>query len=101
MLVIPLQAVPNQVVTVNLADQNCQINVYQKPRGLFIDLRVSNEVVVAGVICENLNPIVRNRYLGFDGDLVFVDDHGDTDPAYTSLDDRYRLLYVTADELAA
>lgn len=99
MLIIPLQSVPNQALTVNLAGQNCQINVYVKPRGLFLDLRVNNELIVAGVICQYLNRIVRNAYLGFDGDLLFVDDHGTSDPDWQSFDDRFHLAYVTAAEL--
>lgn len=101
MLIIPLQPVPNQATTVILAGQYCQIDVYQEPAALFIDLYKNNELVVAGAIAENLNRIVRSAYLGFEGDLAFIDNEGNTDPYYTGLGSRYSLAYITAAELAA
>lgn len=99
MLIIPLQPVPNQSVSVLLSDQVCQVNVFQKSWGLFLDLYKNNELVIGGVLCHNLNRIVRSLYLGFSGDLTFIDNQGDTDPVYTGLGDRYSLAYLTAAEL--
>lgn len=99
MLVIPLQALPNQVVTVSLANQTCQISVYQLSPGLFCNVYVNNVLVVAGVICQNINRIVREAYLGFIGDLIFMDLQGDTDPYYTGLGSRFQLLYLEAQDL--
>lgn len=101
MLVIPLQAVPNQTVTVNLDGQVCQLNVYQKSTGLFIDLLVDNVLIIGGVICENMNRIVRSIYLGFSGDLAFSDSQGSSDPDYTGLGPggRYSLLYLEPADL--
>jgi len=98
--IVPLSPVPNQVVTVTLSQQVCQIAVRQLPGGLFMDLLVSDEPVVRGVICEDRNPIVRSAYLGFSGDLAFVDQQGEEDPVYTGLGDRWVLAYLTAEELA-
>lgn len=99
--IIPLQPVPNQVVTVTLANQLCQINVYQKAYGLFVDLYVSNVLIIGGVIAENLNRIVRSLYLGFVGDLAFIDNQGNLDPVYTGLGTRFSLAYIEASELPA
>lgn len=99
MQIVPLKPVPNQALTVILAGQYCQINVYQEPSGIHVDLYVNNEIVIAGVIAENLNRIVRSTYLGFAGDLAFIDNQGDTDPYYTGLGTRYSLAYITAAEL--
>lgn len=101
MVIIPLQAIPNQAVGVTLGGQVSQINVYQKSTGLFIDLYVNNVLIIGGVICQNLNRIVRSLYLGFSGDIFFIDNQGDTDPVYTGLGTRYSLAYVTASELPA
>lgn len=99
MLIVPLQAVPNQALTITLNDQVCQIDVYQKAFGLFVDLYVNNSLVIGGVIAENLNRIVRSLYLGFSGDLAFIDNQGTTDPVYTGLGTRYSLAYLFPDEL--
>lgn len=97
MQIIPLRPVPNQAVTVQLEGQNCQINVYQKPYGLFMDLLVSNVPIVQGVICQNLNAIVRDAYFGFSGDFAWIDNQGSEDPVYTGLGSegsRFSLAYL-------
>lgn len=100
MQTIPLQAVPSQTVTVLLDEQYCQINVYQKAYGLFVDLYINNALVIGGVIAQNLNRIVRSSYLGFSGDLAFVDTQGTDDPHYSDLGGRFSLLYLSEDEVA-
>lgn len=103
MQIVPLQPVPSQAVNVNLDGQVSTIAVYQTDRGLFLDLYVANILIIGGVICENLNRIVRDLYLGFSGDLAFIDNQGSTDPVYTGLGPttsaRYSLAYLSADEL--
>jgi hypothetical protein len=95
MMVIPLQAVPNQTLTVNLNNQACQINVYQKQLGLFCDLYVNNSRIIAGVLCQNLNLIARSIYLGFEGDLCFGDTQGSSDPFYSGLGSRFVFMYLS------
>lgn len=85
MLIIPLQATPSQVLTVQLGLQTCQLAIYQKTTGLFIDVLVNDVLIIGGVLCENLNRIVRSVYLGFIGDLTFIDNQGAADPVYTGL----------------
>lgn len=94
MEIIPLRAVPNQAVTVQLNGQNCQINVYQKPTALFIDLLKDNSPVVMGCICQDRNAVVRDAYFGFIGDIAFIDNEGTSDPEYTGLGTRYSLAYL-------
>lgn len=101
MLVIPLQPVPSQTITVNLAGQACQINVYTLTTGLYVDLLVNDALVIGGVIALNANVIVRSAYLGFIGDIAFLDTQGDTDPVYTGLGSRYILGYFSPSELPA
>lgn len=98
-LIIPLRAVPNQTLTTVLANQNCRINIYQKFWGLFLDLAVGNTPIVRGVICQNDNLLIRYAYLGFLGDLAFVDMQGTNDPDYTGLGSRYQLAYLEVADL--
>lgn len=98
---VPLQAVPNQTTQIVLANQNCQINVWQTPNGLFMDLLVNDAPVVEGVICQNMNRIVRDLYFGFIGDFVFQDTQNATDgddPVYTGLGSQFLLLYLSPAE---
>lgn len=98
MEIIPLRAIPNQTVIVRLLDQVTQLNVYQKPQGLFIDVLVNNAPIVMGVICQDRNAIVRDAYLGFAGDLAFIDNEGSEDPEYSGLGavgSRFSLAYMT------
>ena len=99
MQIIPLQPLPSQIVSVDLADQACQIQVVQKSSGLFVNLYVNNALVIGGVISENLNPIVRSLYLGFIGDLAWIDVKGRADPEYTLIGTKYFLAYFTPDEV--
>jgi len=99
-LVVPIRPVPNQTLTVQLANQNCQLNVRQSLYGLFMDVYVNDTLIIGGVLCENLNRIVRNAYLGFIGDFVFYDiTQFDADPEYVNLGTRYFLVYLEESEL--
>jgi hypothetical protein len=101
---IPLQAVPSQQLLTNLAGKTVQINVYQLRYGMFMDVIVGGVLEIGGVICQNLNRIIRNSYLneavGFDGDFMFYDTQGTSDPVYTGLGARYQLIYLTDADLA-
>lgn len=99
MKVIPLAAVPSQTLSVLLANQNCQIKVYQKTTGLYVDLYVNNVAVVTGVVCRNAVQVVRQTYLGFVGDLTFLDTQGASDPTYDGLGARYQFVYLEASDL--
>ena len=94
MQIVPLQSVPNQAISILLGGQNCQINVYTKTSRLYLDLYVDNILIVGGVLCQNLNRIVRSTYLGFVGDLGFIDNQGSSDPAYDGLGTRFSLAYL-------
>jgi hypothetical protein len=99
MQIIPIADVPNQTLNVTLASQNCNINVYQKSTGLYCDLYIGSTLIIGGVICENLNRIVRSLYLGFIGDLCFQDTQGTSDPSYPGLGTRFLFLYLSVSDL--
>lgn len=97
---IPLQSTPSQVINTIIADKNCILNIYHKSTGLYIDVLVDGEQIVLGRICRDRCRIIRYEYLGFVGDLFFVDTQGSDDPAYTGLGDRFVLLYAFPDEIS-
>lgn len=101
MLVVPTIPVPAQSLQVQLAQQSCRIDIRQKSTGMFLDLYVDNVLLIGGAICQNLNRIVRSEYLGFVGDLLFVDDAGNDDPDYTRLGSRFNLMYLEAVDLVS
>lgn len=100
MQLISLQPSKSQKVTVTLNGQTCQLKLHQRSDGFYIDLYINGEAKMLGVLCENCNFLVRYSYLGFSGDLVFVDTQGTSDPEWSGIGTRYRLYYLTADEIA-
>lgn len=102
MQIIPTQPIPNQTLQVQLALQPCTIDIRQLLYGIFVDVYVGGTLIIAGVLAENLNRIVRSAYLGFVGDLVFFDTEigvGGDDPIYTGLGSRFILIYLEETEL--
>jgi hypothetical protein len=91
---IALIAVPAQRVDTQLGRQPCTIFVYQKTTGLYLDLFVSDVPIVTGALCPEGVFLVRDAYLGFTGDLIFVDTEGTDDPDYTGLGSRWSLLWL-------
>ena len=100
MQVVPVQAQASQIVNAQLSGQNCQLRIYQKSTGMFMDVYVGTSLIIGGVICQNLNRIVRDVYLGFVGDLAFSDTQGMDDPTYDGLGTRFLLIYYTPGDLA-
>ncbi len=102
MQVVPLQAIPNQTLQVQLNNQACTISVAQYAFGLFLSLMIGNTVIISGVLCLDRVKIVRDVYLGFSGDLAFIDTKGTSNPDYTGLGDataRYQLTYFLPSEV--
>jgi hypothetical protein len=99
MLIVPLQPIPNQTLQAQLANQACTLTITQYAYGLYTTLSVAGQIVVASVVCQNLNRIVRSAYLGFVGDLTFFDMQGNADPVYTGLGSRYQLVYLEPSDL--
>lgn len=100
MQVIPITATPSQRLSVTLNGQNCVINIYQKSTGVYADLSVAGKQLFTCVLCHDRDFIVRYKYLGFWGDLSFIDTQGNSDPDYSLFGSRYLLVYLTPDEVA-
>ena len=100
MLILPITARPAQKFSVLLAGQNCQISVYQKTTGLYLDLSINNAPIKSGIVCRDRVLLIRHAYLGFIGDLTFFDTQGVDDPEYSGLGARWQLVYLEAGDLA-
>jgi hypothetical protein len=93
MNIIPVQPLPAQTFNTVLGNQNCTISLYQKTTGMYLDLAINEAVVITGALCRDRVKIVRYGYLGFAGDLAFIDTQGAQDPEYQGLGDRWQLVY--------
>ena len=100
MQTVPLQPVPSQASKVVLGGQNCQINIYQKPQGVFVDITADDVEIIVGTIARDIAPLVSRGYTGFIGNLLFIDTQGNSDPSYDGLVSRFSLVYLTAEEYA-
>lgn len=98
MLTITLTAEKEQTVNVTLANQACTIRLVQRDSGIYIDLSLNSIPILQGVPCWYGNKIVRYSYLGFIGDLVFLDTQGQSDPSWDGLGTRFLLFYLEEGE---
>ncbi len=94
MQIIPLTAVASQQLSASLGGQSCAIALYQKSTGLFFDLTVEGVPLVTAMLCMNGVGLVQQPYLGFVGQLAFIDTQGSNDPDYTALGTRFVLTYT-------
>ena len=99
MLIVPVQSVPNQTLSILLANQLCRLTLKTRWFGLFMDVSVNDAPIVQGVICQHWNRIVRSAYLGFVGDFAFWDTQGSADPTFNGLGSRYLLYYLEKSDL--
>ena len=90
---IPLRSVAAQEFNVVLGQQACTLKIYQKSAGLFMDVYLSGKPLIVGVLCRDRSRIIRSQYLGFAGDMYFVDTEGEQDPQHTGLGSRWVLVY--------
>ena len=103
---VPLTAKASQTLSINLGNQACQIAIYtlglDEDAHLYMDLSVGTTPIVTTRICRNVQRLLEDtQYRGFQGDFMFIDTQGDTDPVYTGLGTRYELLYLLPSELPA
>lgn len=99
MIRIPIQAVPNQTLSVTLARQNVQLALRQFEDSIYIDVSVSTKSIARTRVCRDRQRILLDvGYLGFIGDLAFVDTRGAADPQYFGLGSRFQLFYLAAGE---
>lgn len=120
MLTLPLAAVPSQNFAAALAGQAVSINLYLLGAGaaaaLFLDL-IANGVPIFtarqarayGALPSTTAPfmLAGRHYLGFQGDLLFLDTQANgsnvppEDPRFSGLGTRWLLLYFSQADLQA
>jgi hypothetical protein len=93
-LIVPIQALPYQSLTVQLGGQQCRINIFQNREMLCMDLTVNSVRIASSLCCRDRTSIIRHAYLGFVGTLAFVDTMGVSDPVFTGLGTRFKLAYI-------
>jgi hypothetical protein len=95
-LIVPTTDTANQSLLLTLNNQSCQINAYQKQTGFFLDLYVDNVLILGGVLCRNQCFLIMNIYLGFVGDLMWVDTQNqNADPVVGGgIGTRFQLVYL-------
>lgn len=101
MLIVPTQPVPNQSFSVTLDGQQINIVLSQTDYGLFITILLANVPLITGTLCLNEEFLIQETYLGFSGEMMFVDTQGTDDPVYTGLGTRFQLAYIEPADLAA
>jgi len=92
MSVIPVAPVPNQMLSVQLGGQVCEIAIRQKSSGLYLTLWADDILIFSSILCLNAVPMTR-EYSSFAGNLMFVDLNGNSDPEYFGLGARYQLRF--------
>lgn len=106
MQLIPLQPIASQTFQITLNGQACSLAVYAKttPGGqqqIYVDLQLSDAPVLSCRIAQNRVLMVRYAYLGFQGDLVFVDMQAQLDPQWSGLGGRWQLVYLATADVEA
>lgn len=100
MVEIPLQKLPAQRLNIVLDDQNCTIHLFWRWGRCYMDLSVDDTEIFTGAICQNLQAVNQSPSIYFAGSLYFCDTLGDVAPQWEGLGDRWRLVYLSAEETA-
>lgn len=99
MQTIAIEPKKSQSLSITLSGQLCIIRLIQRESAIYMDLTVNGNPIMQGVPCLYGNKMVGYSYLGFKGDLVFIDNDGQNDPSYEGLGSRYILYYIEEGEL--
>lgn len=107
MRLIPLQATPNQDRSVQLGGINYKLyvralQITPDEQQVFLSLYTAAGVaIIDSVLCRDRVYLIREAYLGFNGDLAFFDTQGTTDPQYTGFGTRYVLAWIEPGEIVS
>ncbi|EMA4783460.1 hypothetical protein AB7340_20280 [Providencia alcalifaciens] len=83
---IPLSPIPNQILNFTLDTDEYEIELNTRLGHIYATVKKNNENLVCNRICRNMTYICQW--------LIFADQQGNTDPKYTGLGSRYRLVWV-------
>lgn len=99
MRTISVAAKKAQIISISLGGQQCEIRLIQRPSFLYMDLTVDGVPIMQGVPCLYGAKMVGYAYLGFRGDLCFIDNEGESDPHWSGLGERYAFYYLEEADL--
>lgn len=88
---IPLAKTPNQKVTFSLSGKNISVELNWRLNMLFASVSVNRVDVVNNRPCLNEEPIIRESYRGFPGEMWFSDLQGKENPDWRHLGERHVL----------
>ncbi|ANI29434.1 hypothetical protein PL78_06210 [Yersinia entomophaga] len=94
MMTVSIEPMKSQEFSVQLGGQQCNIRLIQRTSAIYMDLTVDGNPIMQGVPCYFGNRMVRYSYLGFKGDLLFLDSVGQNDPQWEGLGSRFQLFYL-------
>lgn len=95
MQVVPLVAgIASQSLTTNIAQQAVQMVFSQKRTGLFADISVAGATLAQGVMCRDGVPLLSSVSSLLPGNFAFVDMIGNSDPDFSALGDRFKLVWA-------
>lgn len=107
MLLIPLEATPNQNRSVQLGTINYKFGVRAQDvdgvQQIFLTLREAgaDTDIVTNTLCRDRVRIIRDAYLGFNGDLSFFDTQGTDDPFWQGFESRFVLAWFEPGEVVS
>lgn len=97
---IPLQAIPNQSLSVQLDGQRYDIRLNEANGIMAATISINETVVISGARIVDSGALLNYQYLeGDGGNFVFLTEL-DEIPYYTMFGDTQQLIYLTAAEIA-
>ena len=102
MIEVPLSALPNQEVSIELNEQDCTIQVRQLGKYTYLTLWRGSTLIIENAICMPGIAILQGYIQNFEGNFVLVhssDNNNQQLSDYRELGSRFLLLYVTQEEI--
>ncbi|WP_455722213.1 phage baseplate plug family protein [Xenorhabdus bovienii] len=82
---ITISSTPNQTTSFSIGTDLIELTLETRLENIFATVKQNGEYLVCNRICRNLTYICRW--------LVFIDIEGNTDPEYSGLGSRYKLVW--------
>ncbi|UNY40210.1 structural protein [Pseudomonas phage vB_PcuM_ KLEP17-4] len=99
MRTIPLAAVPNQQVTVNIDENRWTIRIKQATTSIIADITLNDEPLLLGMRVSVGTPIIPFRHLATNGNFLLIVD-GEYLPDWHEFGTQQVLVYVAPGELS-
>lgn len=96
---VELERIPNQELSVRLADRRFVLRIKEAAGVMVADVTVDGETILQGSRIVAGTPIIPYEYLGA-GNLLLLTDDGEL-PDYTQFGVTQTLVYLSAAEIAA